>query len=51
MQVVERLTPTDWGYYILSRSTEAGTSPLATGHQSSYVNRADALFRFVAGQP
>ncbi len=51
VQVVERLTPTDWGYYILSRSTEAGTSPLATGHQSSYVNRADALFRFVAGQP
>jgi hypothetical protein len=50
MQVVERLTPTDWGYYILSRSTEAGTNPIATGYQSSYVNRAEALFRFVSGE-
>ena len=50
LQMAERLTATDWGFYILSRSTEAGTSTLAQGHLSSYVNRADAVFRLVAGQ-
>ena len=51
VQVAERLSGTDWGFYLLSRSTEAGTNPLVEGHLSSYVNRADAVFRLVAGQP
>ncbi len=50
LQVAERLSPTDWGFYILTRSTEAGTSALLQGHQSSYLHRADAVFRLVAGQ-
>ncbi len=50
LQVAERLSATDWGFYILSRSTEAGTSPLASGHSAAYLNRADAVFRLAAGQ-
>jgi hypothetical protein len=46
--VVQRLSPGVFGLYILSRTGE-GTSLLATGHDSSYVNRANALFRQMAG--
>ena len=51
VQVLQRLAPGSWGYYGLSRTTEDGTSTLAAGHPASYVNRAAALFRFVAGVP
>jgi hypothetical protein len=46
--VVQRLSPNVFGLYILSRTGE-GTSLLAAGHDSSYVNRANALFRQIAG--
>lgn len=46
-----RLSPTSWGYYGLSRTTEEGSSTLAGGHAASYVNRAAALFRLAADVP
>lgn len=48
---LHRLSPTSWGYYSLTRTTEEGSSSLAGGHAASYVNRAAAFFRFVAGVP
>jgi|tagenome__1003787_1003787.scaffolds.fasta_scaffold20791501_1 hypothetical protein len=46
----ERRSPDEWGYYSLAR-TGAGASSLTTGHEASYVNRAVALFRYLAGLP
>jgi len=37
-----------WGVYLLSRTLE-GSSSLAGGHEASYVNRAVALYRQIAG--
>jgi hypothetical protein len=37
-----------WTYYSLSGAT-AGVSPLARGHDASYVNRALALYAYLAG--
>jgi hypothetical protein len=51
VHILQRLSPTSWGYYGLSRTTEDGSSSLAGGHEASYVNRAAALYRFVAGVP
>ncbi len=51
VQFLHRLSPTSWGYYSLSRATEAGSSSLVGGHVASYVNRAAALFRLAAGVP
>lgn len=48
---LRRLSPTDWAYYGLSRTIEEGSSPLTGGHEASFVNRAAALFRFLAGVP
>jgi hypothetical protein len=47
---LDRLAPDVWGYYGLAR-TGAGASPLLEGHEASYVNRAVALFRHLAGLP
>jgi hypothetical protein len=47
----QRISPTIWGYYSLSRATEKGTSSLVDGHAASYVNRAVAYYRFLAGIP
>jgi hypothetical protein len=46
----KRYSPDEWGYYSLAR-TGAGASSLTTGHEASYVNRAVALFRYLAGLP
>jgi hypothetical protein len=46
--VVQRLSPNVFGLYILNRTGE-GSSLLAAGHEESYVNRANALFRQMAG--
>jgi hypothetical protein len=46
----ERRSANEWGYYSLAR-TGAGTSSLTEGHEASYVNRAVALFRHLAGLP
>jgi hypothetical protein len=48
--VVERRGPGLWGYYSLSR-TGRTASRLAGGHESSYVNRAVALYRHFVGIP
>jgi hypothetical protein len=45
---VQRLSSGLFGIYILSRTGE-GTSTLAEGHDDSYVNRAVALYRQLAG--
>jgi hypothetical protein len=45
---IQRISPNVWGVYLLSRSLQ-GTSMLAAGHEASYVNRAVALFRQIAG--
>jgi hypothetical protein len=50
LYVLERQTSTEWGYYSLAR-TSASTSLLLGGHEASYVNRAVALFRYIAGLP
>lgn len=45
---VQRLSVHNWGIYILSRiGNEA--SLLAEGHEASYINRAVALYRQIAG--
>ena len=48
---LQQLSPTSWGYYSLSRTTEEGSSSLADGHAASYVNRAAAFYRLLAGVP
>jgi hypothetical protein len=45
---IQRLSAGLYGVYILSR-TDDGTSVLAEGHDESYVNRAVALYRHLAG--
>ena len=45
---IQRIAPAVWGVYLLSRSLQ-GTSMLAGGHEASYVNRALALYRQMAG--
>jgi Family of unknown function (DUF6675) len=47
---LERRSPGVWTYYSLSR-TSPDANPLARGHAASYLNRAVALFRYVAGIP
>ena len=47
--VVQRVSPGVIGAFILYRSGE-GASGLTTGHDKSYVNRAVALFRQLAGK-
>ena len=47
---LERRSADEWAYYSLAR-TGAGASSLTQGHEASYVNRAAALFRHVAGLP
>jgi hypothetical protein len=46
--IIQRLSPGLYGVYIVSRSGE-GTSMLAAGHDDSYVSRASALYRALAG--
>jgi hypothetical protein len=48
--VVERLEPTDWGYYSLSGVKE-GSSALTAGNEASYINRANAVYHHVTGLP
>jgi hypothetical protein len=45
---IQRISPNVWGVYLLNRSLQ-GTSMLADGHEASFVNRAVALFRQIAG--
>jgi hypothetical protein len=46
--IVEHIAPDVFGVSILNRSGE-GASMLTAGHESSYVNRATALYRQLAG--
>jgi hypothetical protein len=46
----ERASPGVWSYYSLT-GVHRGASPLAQGHEPSYINRAIAIFRHAAGIP
>lgn len=46
--IIQRVSSGTFGAFILHRSGE-GASSLTTGHDKSYVNRAVALFRQLAG--
>jgi hypothetical protein len=46
--IVQRIAPGIFGVFILSRSG-MGASALTSGHDDSYVNRATALYRWLAG--
>ncbi len=46
--IIEHVAPGIFGVFILSRNGE-GASALTAGHESSYVNRATALYRQLAG--
>ena len=48
MLIIERVSPGLFGVFVLSRSGE-GASVLTTGYEKSYVNRAAALYRQLAG--
>jgi hypothetical protein len=48
--VIRRISPKVWGAYLLSR-TSNDSSMLAGGHEASYINRAVALYRQIAGIP
>ena len=47
---LERRSPDVWGYYSLTR-TDGGPKLLRRGQESSYINRAVALYRHFAGIP
>jgi hypothetical protein len=47
---VERRSPGVWNFYSLTR-TRAASSMMPTGGEASYINRAVAFYRFVAGIP
>ena len=47
---LDRRAPGGWDYYSLTR-TGAGSSSLADGNEKSYVNRAVAFYRHLAGMP
>jgi hypothetical protein len=46
--IIQRIAPGLFGVSVLSRSGE-GASVLTAGHEKSYVNRAAALYRQLAG--
>ena len=46
--IIERVAPGIFGVFVLNRSG-GGASVLTAGHESSYVNRAAALYRQLAG--
>jgi hypothetical protein len=50
VEFIDQLAPALWGVYILTRTGE-GSSWLADSHEGSYVNRAVAVFRHLAGIP
>jgi hypothetical protein len=47
---LERRSPGVWNFYSLTR-TRAGSSLLSTGSEASYINRAVAFYRHLAGIP
>jgi len=46
--VIKRLGPKHWGVYMLTRTSDQ-SSIFANSHAASYVNRAVALYRLMAG--
>jgi hypothetical protein len=50
VEFVELVSPGVWGVYLLPRTSE-GASALVGGHEASYVNRAVAIYRHLAGIP
>jgi hypothetical protein len=50
LYVIERRAPGQWNFYSLTR-TRMASSILPTGSEASYINRAVAFYRHVAGIP
>jgi hypothetical protein len=50
VEFVELVSPGAWGIYLLTRTGE-GVSALVGGHEASYVSRAVAIYRHLAGIP
>ena len=50
VQFLKRISPGVWGIYLVTRTGE-GASALAGGHEASYINRAVAVYRYLAGIP
>jgi hypothetical protein len=50
VEFLERQGPDVWALYLLTR-IDRGASVFASGHETSLVNRAVALFRHLAGMP
>jgi hypothetical protein len=50
VKFMERIAPGVWGVYLLSRMGE-DASVLAAAFEASYINRAVALYRHIAGIP
>lgn len=48
VEFFDLVSPGVWGFYLLTRTGE-GVSALAGGHEASYINRAVAIFRHLAG--
>jgi hypothetical protein len=48
LYILQREKRDAWAYYSLSGTT-AGVNPIARGHDASYVNRALALYAYLAG--
>jgi len=48
---LDRTANEQWNYYSLSSVRESGVGGLTGNHDSSYINRAVALYRHVAGIP
>jgi len=47
---LEQVSPGIWGICLLTRASD-GASPLARNHDASYINRATAIYRHLAGIP
>ena len=50
LYVIERRAPGQWNFYSLTR-TRMASSLMPTGGDASYINRAVAFYRLVAGIP
>ncbi len=50
VHLLTRLGPDEWGYYGLSGAPTSARGE-AVGHEGSYVNRAIAFYRYLAGIP
>lgn len=48
--ILEQQSDTRWRYYAILRAGRGGYSLLIGGHDSSFINRANAMFRHLSGK-